>query len=173
MHSLIEENPLKIENFPILDLSALTASSFSAELPAGEKFLSFSLRGKLYAISAGQILEVAQPLPITPMPKVPDWILGIANLRGDIISIVDLTKLWNMSDAPLASKMKLIRLRSSDNSIAFVADKVNEVVTLPGVDIQPVENAAHLFGKISYQSEILHLIDVDKILFLMHLDSEM
>ncbi len=59
----------------------------------GEKFIVFVLDDELFAISSKQVAEVTHPLAVTPLPNAPEWLLGIANLRGEIISVADLQKI--------------------------------------------------------------------------------
>src|SRR5689334_910486 len=104
------------ENLPEIDFFSpdLTDSLFLENQTAeasGEKFIVFFLDGELYAVSAAQVAEVVQMLAITPLPNVPEWLLGIANLRGEIISVVDLPKLWNKKTSQNPAKAKLIVLR--------------------------------------------------------------
>jgi purine-binding chemotaxis protein CheW len=122
---------------------------------------------KLYAVSAAQVVEVIQPLLATPLPKVPEWLSGIINLRGKIISVVNLPKLWGNQTAFSAPKSKLILLRSEngETGVAFAVDRLSEVVNVPKVDIHPVNltDAPYLRGRISYKSQDLWILDADKV----------
>lgn len=157
MNALIEENP-------VFDLESLAAASFFSQTSAGEKYLIFSLQKTLYAIAARQVTEVIQSASVTPLPKTPGWIAGITHLRGEMISVIDLQELWNAGIKTIAARTKLIRLRSPDNSVAFIADKVQEIVALARGEIEPIENSPFLLGKIAYQGDVLHLIDADRLL---------
>lgn len=165
MNDSTEEN---IQSLAQADLGNLT-DSFSTEkqMTGGEKFIVFYLDDKLYAVSAAQVVEVIQPLQATPLPKVPEWLSGIINLRGKIISVVNLPKLWGNETAFAAPKSKLILLRSANSEvgIAFAVDRLHEVAAFPKHAVKPVEtsNAPYLRGKISYKSEELSVLDADKI----------
>lgn len=164
MNDSIEEN---IQSLAQADLGNLT-DSFSTEkqMPNGEKFIVFYLDDKLYAVSAAQVVEVIQPLQVTPLPKVPEWLSGIINLRGKIISVVNLPKLWGNETAFAAPKSKLILLRSANaEGIAFAVDRLHEVAAFPKYAVKPAETtgAPYLRGKISYKSEEMSVLDADKI----------
>lgn len=135
------------------------------EKGAAEKYVTFFLGDKFFALVAEQVAEVVQMLPFTPLPRAPEWLLGIANLRGEIVSVVNLPKLWNETSAPVSPKSKLILLRSWDNSVAFAVDRLSEVITLKKQEIQPAEaeNIPHLFGKAAHKFGVLHLLDAEKI----------
>ena len=165
MNDSIEEN---IQSLAQADLGNLT-DSFSTEkqMPNSEKFIVYYMDDKLYAVSAAQVVEVIQPLQATPLPKVPEWLSGIINLRGKIISVVNLPKLWGNETAFTAPKSKLILLRAANGEagIAFAVDKLHEVAAFPKDAVQPAETngAPYLRGKISYKSEEKSVLDADKI----------
>ena len=136
----------------------------------GEKYIVFHLDEKQYAINSKAISEVAPSLPVTALPNVPDWFLGIANLRGEIISVIDLRKLWK-KDTTTPNKTRLIVFHSQkhETSIAFVVDKLNEMVTLTAKDINFSaadfeDSFPTFFGKAEFKSHPLYLLDIDNIL---------
>jgi purine-binding chemotaxis protein CheW len=165
MNDSIQED---IQSLAQADLANLT-DAFVPETQAvsSEKFIVFYMDDKLYAVSAAQVVEVIQPLLATPLPKVPEWLSGIINLRGKIISVVNLPKLWGNQTAFSAPKSKLILLRSEngETGVAFAVDRLSEVVNVPKVDIHPVNltDAPYLRGRISYKSQDLWILDADKV----------
>ena len=170
----------KLPNFDLsaFDLPNLTNSFSDDEKSAqksGEKFVVFVLGDEFFAVSAKQVAEVVQPLPLTTLPNVPEWLLGMANLRGNIISVVNLLKLWDKKTLPVSSKTKFIVLRSqdSDSSVAFTVDKLSEIVNLPNDDIQFIKDDKSLYGKAIHKSNILHLIDTEKLISSLKLRSEL
>lgn len=133
----------------------------------GKKFIVFMLEDEHYAIASDRVSEVVRILPFTPLPNLPSWLLGLANLRGDVISIIDLHSLWKIKsqDSP-KSKLIVLRPENSDSLIAFKVDKLREIVTLPKEQIEPAKenDAAYISGKSKLKSNIINLLDVDKIL---------
>ena len=165
MNDSIEED---IQLLAQADLTNLTdAFSTEKQTANGEKFIVFYMDDRLYAVSAAQVIEVIQPLAATPLPKVPEWLSGIINLRGRIISVVNLPKLWGNQTAFSAPKSKLILLRSANGEagIAFSVDRLYEVVAFPKDAVKSVEpnSAPYMRGRISYKSEELSVLDADKI----------
>ena len=165
-----QEKPFDLDLISISELTDILDSFFLDEQDSqisGEKFIVFILDEEFYAIPAKQVAEVVRPLSFTSLPNLPEWFLGIANLRGDIISIVGLKSLWNKEsvDSP---KSKLIVLRSFDNGspVAFKIDKLREIVTLPKEEIEVARNKrnSHIFGKAEHKSNVLNLLDVEEIL---------
>lgn len=133
----------------------------------GEKFVVFSLNERLFAVPSGKIAEVTHPLSVVPLPGTADWFLGLANLRGGVIAVLNLKKLWNETHSAISEKAKLIVLRSGDSEtvIAFQVDKLNEIVTLFDSEIHSneKEGPGQIYGVADHGPDTLHLIDVDKL----------
>ncbi|HLM02772.1 MAG TPA: chemotaxis protein CheW [Pyrinomonadaceae bacterium] len=178
MQKSTSENLADIDFASLLDL-AEDDLSFLKEKPAealGEKYVVFALDEEFYAVHSNLVAEVLSPLPVTPLPGVPVWLSGVANLRGEIISVVDLRKFWKKKpaadlDASSPQKNKLIVLRSSkdETKIAFIIDRLSEIVTLAPRDIKfsaaDFENSfPTLFGKAAHESVTLLLFDAENLL---------
>jgi purine-binding chemotaxis protein CheW len=154
-----------------LNLSRLDASFFNDEQFAqskGEKYIVFCLGEKFFGVSSEKVSEVVQRLSITPLPNVPDWLVGIADLRGRIISVVSLEKLLDAPGASFSPKTKFIVLKSQKfpSSVAIAADRLSEIVVLKNEEIHLVENekTPYLLGRTMYKSNALDLLNVDNLL---------
>lgn len=148
---------------PDLDTSAYYGKP--DPLSRSEKFVVFSLNGVLYGIPSSRIAEVTHPLTAALLPGAPDWFNGLANLRGEVVAVFNLKKLWKEEIADLSERSKLIVLRSIDGetSFAFQVDKLNEIVTLFDSDIQPTADRNRLIGVVPRDTGSLNLIDVTKL----------
>ena len=166
MNATPQENLLDLElPLPFVE-SDLTAPFFSIEKAIGEKYVIFFLNEEVYAVSAKFVTEVIVPPRLAPLPKTPEWVLGIANLRGKIISVIDLPRFWNKKNSSSSPKSKLILLNSktNDSQIAFAVDKLIEIIVLPNGNIQSGRgNSPDFCGKIKYKSGIAHLLDAEKL----------
>ncbi len=154
------------------DLSSLNLPNLTESLPKDEqtensddeKFVVFFLDDELFAVSAEQVAEIVRPLDFTPLPNSPDWLHGIANLRGAIISVLNLSKICDKNRASDSSKSKLIVLKAknSASSVAFPVDRLSEIITLNINNIQPAEDF-QLFGKAVYKTASVNLLDTEKL----------
>jgi chemotaxis signal transduction protein len=61
---------------------------------------------------------------ITPLPNLPQWVLGICNIRGDIISVVDLKQILQLKHAATAAATNMIIVHDQDLTTAILADKI-------------------------------------------------
>lgn len=165
MNDLSRENPL------VLDLPPLDSTRFSApqvSQTVGEKHLVFFLGEELYAVRAETIAEAALSLRVAILPNAPEWLHGIANLRGEIISVINLPIILKKKISRRAPRPKFVVLRSSvfEFGVAFAADKLSEIMIVSDAEIQlgADEKSPHIFGQTVCQSQTLNLIDADKML---------
>jgi len=165
MNALFQENPLGFD-LPTLDLTRFSKPQTSQFV--GEKYLVFFIGKNFYAVSSKKVVEAAPSLPVTVLPNSPEWLLGIVNLRGEVISVVNLPLLLRGENPTPALKQKFIILRSEffEFGAAFAADRISEIVTLPSEDIEfdAAEKSPYIFGKAAYKNQFLNLIDTEKLL---------
>lgn len=166
MSESTNEKLFDLDLLPIADVSDSLFSDSQDIETVGEKHIVFTINDIHYAIVSKAIAEVVRPLSYTPLPNLPDWFLGIANLRGDIVSIIDPQTLWGLeAHDPPKSKLIILRSKTAESQIAFKVDKLREIVTLPEGDIhESPEKATHLAGKITLKSTEINIIDIDSIL---------
>jgi purine-binding chemotaxis protein CheW len=165
MNDFIEENPFAFD-LPTLDLTRFSEPQTSRAV--GEKYLVFFLGEELYALDSNTVAEVAASLAVTKLPNVPDWLLGITNLRGEIMSVINLSAILGDGESAPFLKPKFIVLRSRifESGVAFTVSRISEVVTLPDETIENIadEKTPHIFGKTFHKTQTLNLIDAEKIL---------
>lgn len=139
-----------------------------------EKFIVFSINRCLYAVSSKKVAEVTLPLAVASLPSAPEWLFGIANLRGEIITVLDLPKILGAKSVNLTGKTKFIILQAKDGaaSFAFAVDKVSEILALSNGQIEACREEAaapYVFGKTAHPNGVLHLLDVEKMLASLNL----
>lgn len=107
------------------------------EAPVGVKHVVFSLGRVDFVVRMDSVLEVQQPPEVAPIPNVPGWILGVANLRGDIISVVDLRTFFGMEPADEDREGRIMVVRSADGELTtgLIVDRVGGMTALPPQDL--------------------------------------
>ncbi len=142
-----------------------------------QRHIIFTLAGSQYAVSADNVQEVGEVLEITPVPNVPDWLLGVANLRGDIISMVNLHVFLGLEPSEYRqSNRMLVTQAGPDNMvIGLIVDQVSAIRFLEGDRISaptaPIENqvTSYLSGVYEHEDHLLIVLDIEQLL----LSSEM
>ena len=100
-----------------------------------EKYLLFQSDNLLFGVSAAAVVEIINNYAITPLPLVPDYLLGVINLRGQIIPILDIRSL--LGRMPQQNTCIII-LQAEDNQIGILVDQVEKMVDVDTSSIFPV-----------------------------------
>lgn len=102
-----------------------------------DKYPVFEIEDKFFAFPAANVVEISRPLPVAPLPGAPSWLLGIANLRGDVVPIVSLRGFWGKPLALHIKKPKILILHSKkeDFILGLMVDQVREIRNLTAENI--------------------------------------
>ncbi|MEN8172840.1 MAG: chemotaxis protein CheW [Chloroflexota bacterium] len=137
-----------------------------------EQHIIFALADTEYAVSISNLIQTDLPPQITTLPNVPDWILGITSLRGDIISMVDLGAFLGI-EAPTnikARRMLVAQTRQEDMMVGLIVDQVRGMRYLQIDQIRepkvPIEGRITQFirGVYEHGERLLVVLDFDKLL---------
>ncbi len=135
------------------------------------KMVTFSLGGKDYGIDIMRVKEIAKFTQFTYVPNTAHYVKGVYNLRGDIISIVDLRSFFNI---PAAQKEEdepengLI-LRLETNLLGVIVDSIDKVVGISSNHVQPPHpifgdiNIKYISGVADHDGRLYIILDVDRI----------
>ena len=109
-------------------------------VPAGECFdvVAFTLAGERYAVDLAHVREVCPIKSITPLPGTPLFVLGIMNVRGQILSVIDLKNLFKLPGGSPGDRSKVIIVRNSEMEIGIFADVVSGIETISFGEVQAV-----------------------------------
>jgi purine-binding chemotaxis protein CheW len=94
------------------------------------QWATFLLAGEMFAVRVEEVQEVLMNQPLTRVPRAPDYIVGLLNLRGQIISAVDLRRRLQFSVRADGAPGKLLVLKTADGPISIVVDDIGDVLTL-------------------------------------------
>jgi purine-binding chemotaxis protein CheW len=99
--------------------------------------VEFRLAEENYAIECAHVREVYPLKDLTPIPGTPDFVLGIISVRGEIISILDLKKFFEMPEKGLTDLTRVIILKNEEMQFGILAEEVMGTLSLPVREIQP------------------------------------
>jgi len=97
----------------------------------------FFLAGEEFGIETSQVREIIRMQDITPMPRAPEFIEGVINLRGQIIAVMDLVKKFGIEKNKKTNRARIVIAEFEDNSIGLIVDAVPEVIRISEKDIDP------------------------------------
>jgi purine-binding chemotaxis protein CheW len=138
----------------------------------GVKHVLFVLNETQYAVPMENVLELQRLPRITPLPSVPAWLRGVTNLRGEVLSIVDLRSLLGLPAAETQGSLRLVVVRSMLEEIAtgWIVDHVIGMRRLATEDLQPAStlttgaSARFVSGLVEYDGQLIAILDVNRIL---------
>jgi len=102
----------------------------------------FKLGNELYALPAAEVREVVRMQPITPLPKAPAFLVGVIDLRGRVVPVMDLRKQFERPAGATTDRARILiaRLPSATRRrgwVGLIVDGVEEVASIPHATIQP------------------------------------
>jgi purine-binding chemotaxis protein CheW len=131
----------------------------------------FKVGDEEFGVDINQVREIVRLVEITRMPKAPAFIEGVVNLRGQIVSVIDLAKRLDIPSIPRDDNTRIIIIEIERNTVGMVVDSVSEVLRLSMRDIADVpalietevpEHYIRGVGKL--QDRLLVLLDLSKVL---------
>lgn len=149
------------------------ASAQEVARGAGE-YLSFRLGAEEYGIDILKVQEIRGYEVATRMVNAPSYVLGVQNLRGVIVPILDMRIRFGMADVVYDSQTVTIVLSLANQVVGMVVDAVSDVVALKGIDIKPAPEFSgavsthHVIGIATVeqgeQQRMLILLDIEKLM---------
>lgn len=138
----------------------------------GVKHVLFVLNETQYAVPMENVLELQRLPRITPLPSVPAWLRGVTNLRGEVLSIVDLRSLLGLPVAETHVSQRLVVVHSMLEEIAtgWIVDHVIGMRRLMTDDMLPAStlttgaSARFVSGLVEYDGQLIAVLDVNRIL---------
>ena len=136
-----------------------------------DKYLSFRLGAEEYGIEIQHIIEIIVMQEITKVPDMPDFIIGVINLRGNVISVMDIRRRFGLDARDYDDRTCIIVVQINNISIGLIVDSVKEVLDIPGSQIDPAPNITkgsesrfiQGLGKVGDKVKII--LDMNNILF--------
>lgn len=143
------------------------------------QIVTFQVGVEEFGLGIGSITEAIRPLKVTPLPRMPEFVEGVINLRGAIIPVVDLRKRFGLSRGQ--GDQRKLRMMITKGAVqhaagggrellGLVVDGVHEVLHVPVKNIEPApeaatgQNAEFITGMAKVADRLIILLDITKIL---------
>lgn len=102
-----------------------------------EKYLTFTLDGKIYGIEIGSVKEIVRMQRISSLPDAPEYIRGVMNLRGKIIPVLDLGLRFGGRPALNGDRSCIVNLEVEGRNLGVLAENVRDVIRIGEQDVAP------------------------------------
>lgn len=125
------------------------------------QIIIFTLGDKYYALKTDNVEEISRDINITKVPNAPEWIEGIINVRGNVITLTNLYKLLQEEEDICYNN--IIMVRNEEEMIGVLVKEIKEVVNIKEEDIQNLdyESENGISGIIRINEQIVNIIDMN------------
>jgi len=148
--------------------------------PGTRQYIKFFLNNIVLCLPLANALEIGRQPAITPLPNLPCWIFGVSNIRGEIVSMVDLKGFFEMPSRPIQSGRRFIIAHHQNMKVGLLVDRIAGILSLDqlGADIQAnpyqsedMDTTLHrsrlvslITGVISSGDELINILDITGLL---------
>lgn len=140
-----------------------------------DQYLSFMLADEEYGVDILLVQEIKGWEGVTPMPNMPDYILGVINLRGTIVPVIDLRRFFELEKIPFGKTTVVIVVRVSDEehgerTMGIVVDAVSEVHNIARAELKPAPDfggacsTEFIKGLATEGDRMLIMLDIDQLM---------
>lgn len=146
-----------------------TATAAAAKDPV-LRWVTFRLDNEAYGINVMQVQEVLRVTEIAPVPGAPDYVLGIINLRGNVVTVIDARRRFNLNPRDPDDSSRIIIIEAEKQVVGILVDSVAEVVDIRTSEIETAPNVGneetsrYILGVSSRGDVLLILVDLNKLL---------
>ncbi|MFT4926567.1 MAG: purine-binding chemotaxis protein CheW [Phenylobacterium sp.] len=134
------------------------------------QWVTFHLEKETYGINVMQVQEVLRYTDIAPVPGAPSYVLGIINLRGNVVTVIDTRSRFGLMASDMTDSTRIVIIEAEKQVIGILVDSVAEVVYLRTSEIDNApnvgtdESAKFIQGVSNRDGELLILVDLNKLL---------
>lgn len=134
------------------------------------QWVTFQLEEETYGINVMQVREVLRYTEIAPVPGAPDYVLGIINLRGNVVTVIDTRSRFGLVQGEVTDNSRVIVIEAESQVVGIMVDSVAEVVYLRTSEIDTTpsvgtdESAKFIQGVCNRNGSLLILVDLNKLL---------
>lgn len=151
-------------------MEVLTTEMGSTGKAGTNKYLTFALDQEEYGLDILKVKEIIGLMEITKVPRMPDFVRGVINLRGRIIPVIDLRRKFGMPEQDDTRETCIVVVDMDGVNMGVVVDRVSEVLDLLSEDIEETPefgaslNAEFITGMGKSGERVIMLLDIGKVL---------
>lgn len=131
-----------------------------------KQYIIFDLGQEEYGIEITLVQEIIRMPKVTKLPNTPSYILGITNLRGKILSILDLSKRLNLQETENTENTRIIVVKIKDQAFGIKVNAVNEVLSINAEAIEGAQEIstsvdhAYICGVAKFDERLILILDI-------------
>jgi purine-binding chemotaxis protein CheW len=143
------------------------------EITSINSYLSFKLGDEFFAVHVSKVLNILELMPITRVPKAHESILGVINLRGNVLPVVDIRTRFSLDQAPFSKDTCIlvlqILIKDEEMEAGAIVDSVHAVIEVDENQILPPPSVGvkykseYVTGIIKLDEKFIMLLEIDKL----------
>lgn len=140
------------------------------------RLITFNLENETYGIEVSQVREILRINQNFPVPGAPDYVLGITNIRGNVITVIDARMRFNLPAVEYTDNARMIVIEANDETAAVVVDSVSDVIDVPESSIDETlkvnmsGDSRYISGVVTHADGLIIILNVEKIITEEQLD---
>ena len=164
-------------NLPRSTVREQHKDSVRPDLQHRAQLIRFMIDDVVFAIRLSKALEIGRLPAVTPLPGLPEWVMGVSNIRGEIISMVDLGAFFDIAPLRQRRERRFLVVHVPDMKVGIVVDRIlgifspdpgellNPDLLTSGRDFKTPAWTAYISRFLPTKTEVvLHILDVEKLL---------
>lgn len=134
------------------------------------QLVTFRLEDETYGINVMHVQEVLRVTEIAPVPGAPPYVLGIINLRGNVVTVIDTRSRFGLPPGDIDEASRIVIIESEMQVVGILVDSVAEVVELRGSEVDSAPNVGNedsskfIQGVATRENDLLIVVDLNKLL---------
>jgi purine-binding chemotaxis protein CheW len=134
------------------------------------QLVTFRLQNETYGINVMQVQEVLRVTEIAPVPGAPMYVLGIINLRGNVVTVLDTRTRFGLATTEIDDSSRIVIIESDKQVVGILVDSVAEVVELRSSEVDSApnvgneESSRYIQGVATRNEDLLIVVDLNKLL---------
>ena len=134
------------------------------------QLVTFSTGDEEFGVDILRVQEIIRTMAITKVPKAPEFVEGVINLRGKVIPIIDLRRRFGLQSKAHDKHTRIIVIEINTMIVGFVVDSVSEVLRIPASTVEPPPpvvaglESEYIGGVGKLEDRLLILLDLDRLL---------
>ncbi len=134
------------------------------------QLVTFSIGEEEFGVDILKVQEIIRTMEITKVPRAPEFVEGVINLRGKVIPIIDLRRRFGLTSKEHDKHTRIIVIEINNMIVGFVVDSVSEVLRIPASTVEPPPpvvagmESDYISGVGKLQDRLLILLDLDRLL---------
>ena len=135
-----------------------------------QQLVVLDLGFEAYGVDLGSVREIIRMQEISRLPRMPEYVEGVINLRGKVTPVVDLRKRFRIEVTEYTKETRIVVVDVGNQDIGVIVDAVTEVLRIASADIEPpstvvtTEESDYLMGIVKLSERLIILLDLDRVL---------